>query len=174
MTDQHPGEHASLIPAEAREHQGHAAGVVSRVIAAALDLLTVLGGLGAAYLGWSAVHFVLHTKDFTFPRPSGALLLVAYLVVAVSFLAIAWWVNGRSYGQHVMGLRVTTSHGELLSLPRALLRAGLCVCFPIGLLWVVVSRQHAAVHDLLLGTVVRYDWTTRTSRAGVDRGPHAL
>ncbi|WP_244928462.1 RDD family protein [Nocardioides sp. W7] len=160
MSGERSEEHAVVIPAEARTHQGQDAGIISRLIAALLDLATVICGLVAAYLSWSATLFLLDTRTFRFPQPSAALLFGAYFVVATCFLAAPWRVNGRSYGQHVMGLRVTTRHGDLLSLPRALLRAVLCVYFPIGLLWVVVSRRHAAVHDLLLSTVVRYDWTT--------------
>ena len=85
--------------------------------------------------------------------------MVAYPIVAISYLTITGWVNGRSYGQHVMGLRVTTQRGDRLQFPHALMRSGVCVGFPIGLLWVVVSRRNAAVHDLLLHTRVTYDWT---------------
>jgi uncharacterized RDD family membrane protein YckC len=82
----------------------------------------------------------------------------------VACLALPWWIDGRSYGQHVMGLRVTTLDGELVRLPRAVLRALVCVGFPLGLLWVVVSRRDAALHDVLLRTTVHYDWTTWRDR----------
>ena len=153
-------ERPSTIPAEARAHQGHEAGIVSRLIAAVLDLLVVMCVLVAAYAGWSVVLFVLRPRGFTFPLPTSTLVLVAYLVVAISSLAIPWCVVGRSYGQHVMGLRVTRQDGDLLALPRALVRAAICVGFPIGLLWAAVSRRRAAVHDLLLHTTVHYDWNT--------------
>lgn len=161
MNGQDPRAPASTIPTEARVHQGHQAGIVSRMIAAGLDLVVVMCVLVAAYAGWSVALFVLHTRTFAFPRPSSALILVAYVVVAVACLAIPWRVNGRSYGQHVMGLRVTTKQGALLTFPRALLRASVCICFPMSLLWVAVSRRSAAVHDLLLRTTVHYDWTWR-------------
>jgi uncharacterized RDD family membrane protein YckC len=160
MNSRHPIDPASTVPTDARVPQRHGAGIVSRGIAAALDLAVVIGLLVAGYAGWSVALFILPTRTFTFPRPSAGLTLVAYLTVAIAYLAITCWVNGRSYGQHVMGLRVTTQRGDRLQFPHALMRAGVCVGFPIGLLWVVVSRRNAAVHDLLLHTRVIYDWAT--------------
>ena len=37
----------------------------------------------------------------------------------------------------------------------------LCVVFPIGLLWCVVSEENRSVQDLLLRTSVIYDWSVR-------------
>lgn len=164
MTAEQPPDRDMTIPVEARAHQGREAGIVSRLLAAALDLVVVMGVLVATYGGWCVALFVLHPRTFTFPRPSSELVFVAYVVVAVACLALPWWIDGRSYGQHVMGLRVTTLDGELVRLPRALLRALFCVAFPLGLLWVVVSRRDAALHDVLLRTTVHYDWTTWRDR----------
>ena len=80
------------------------------------------------------------------------------MFVAISYLTISWWVSGRSYG-HLLGLRVTTQRGDRLGSRARSLRAAVCVSFPVGLLWVVVSRRNAAAHDLLLHTFVSYDWT---------------
>ena len=44
---------------------------------------------------------------------------------------------------------------------RAVARAVLCLLFPIGLLWVVVSRRNASVQDLLVRSAVAYDWAYR-------------
>jgi uncharacterized RDD family membrane protein YckC len=159
MNTRHPVGRASTVPAAATSSPRPGAGIVSRLMAAGIDLVVVICLLVAVYAGWCVALFVLHTRTFTFPRPSPLLTVVAYPLIAVSYLAIAGWVNGRSYGQHVMGLRVTTQRGDRLRMLRALLRAAVCVGFPIGLLWVVVSRRNAAVHDLLLRTRVTYDWT---------------
>jgi uncharacterized RDD family membrane protein YckC len=150
----------STVPVEAREHQGRPAGIVSRLAAAVLDLLVVAGVMVGAYVGWSALRFVLWSTSSALPRPSLLLVTGTYLVVAVSCLGFPWAVTGRSYGQHVMGLRVVAREGRNAPLPRALLRAVVCVCFPLGLLWSGLDRRHAAVHDLLLGTSVQYDWRT--------------
>jgi uncharacterized RDD family membrane protein YckC len=159
MNSRHPIDPASTVPTDARVHPRHGAGIVSRLIAAGLDLVVVICLLVAGYAGWSVGLFFLHTRTFHFPRPSPGLIVVAYSIVAISYLAITCWVNGRSYGQHVMGLLVTTQRGGRLRFPHAVIRSGVCVCFPVGLLWVVVSRRQAAAHDVLLHTRVDYDWT---------------
>jgi len=49
--------------------------------------------------------------------------------------------------------------GRRLSLWRSFFRALLYVLFPVGLLWVLASPRNASVQDLVVGTVVVYDWT---------------
>ena len=68
---------------------------------------------------------------------------------------------GRSYGAHVMGLRVSGRRGRKLGPLRALARAGFCVFFPIGLFWCVISPRRRSVQDVLLFTKVVYDWSPR-------------
>ena len=82
---------------------------------------------------------------------------------------MAWSSTGRTYGHHMMGLRVVGPHGDRLSPPRALLRAVLCVGFPIGLLWCAVSRSRRSVQDVLVRTSVIYDWQPHPGPA-VDPG----
>jgi hypothetical protein len=48
---------------------------------------------------------------------------------------------------------------------------------PAGLLWILASRRNASVEDLVVGTVVVYDWAYRpadeaSSKAGDDPSPH--
>lgn len=161
MSAHDPIESASTVPTEARVHQGHRAGIVTRLMAAGLDLVVVVCMLVAAYAGWAVVLFAIHPRTFAFPQPASGVIFVAYVIVAISYLAISWSVTGRSYGQHVMGLRVTSSGGRRLHFARALLRAAFCIAFPVGLLWVAVSARSLAVHDLVLHTCVTYDWTSR-------------
>ena len=84
----------------------------------------------------------------------GTLLLILYL-------AVCWMGNGRTYGDHVMGLRVVNHKGGRLHPLRALARAVFYAIFPIGLLWVLVSGQNRSLQDLVLRTSVIYDWDVR-------------
>jgi hypothetical protein len=48
---------------------------------------------------------------------------------------------------------------------------------PAGLLWILATRRNAWVEDLVVGTVVVYDWAYRpageaSSKAGDDPSPH--
>jgi uncharacterized RDD family membrane protein YckC len=65
-----------------------------------------------------------------------------------------------------MGLRVVNGRGRRMRPWTAVLRAGFCVLFPIGLFWVVVSPQNRSVQDVVLRTQVRYDWAVRMNNRG--------
>ena len=97
-----------------------------------------------------------------------------WIVVTTIYLAVGWVTTGRTLGDQVAGLRVVRASGPLMGLVRALLRALLCVLFPIGLLWCVASRRKASVQDLLVRTSVVYDWLPRGARTSVRSDEHAL
>jgi uncharacterized RDD family membrane protein YckC len=148
----------SPVPREARPYQGHRAGVVSRCLAATVDLLVVVGALIGAYLGWAAVILLLSPRSFQFPDAPRWLVFVAGFVVSVVYVTLAWTTTGRTYGNHLMGLRVVSFRGSRLRLPVAFLRALAYGVFPIGLLWAGVSRNNRSLPDVVLRTSVIYDW----------------
>ena len=78
--------------------------------------------------------------------------------IAVGYLTFSWAATGRSVGKQVAGLRVADRAGRRLSLWRSFARAVLYVLFPAGLLWVLASRRNASLQDLIVRTVVVYDW----------------
>jgi uncharacterized RDD family membrane protein YckC len=153
---------------------GEQAGIVSRGVAAVVDLVISLILLAAIYVGYTAVRFVIHPARFRFPRPAPGLSGTVWIVVTTIYLAGCWVTTGRSLGDQVAGLRVVRGGGQLIGLGRALLRGLLCVLFPIGLLWSVVSRRRASVQDLLVRTSVVYDWLPRSARASVRSDEHPL
>jgi uncharacterized RDD family membrane protein YckC len=159
MNTPEPVRASSIVPIEARAHHGQKAGIVSRTLAAGLDVAIVICLLVAGYSGWAVARFILDPKGFSRPQPSFALFVIAYLLVAITYLAISWSVTGRSFGQHIMGLRVTDRDGRSLHFVQAVVRATFCIVFPVGLLWVAFSASGAALHDLVLRTSVTYDWT---------------
>ena len=71
---------------------------------------------------------------------------------------MGWALDGRTYGCHVLGLRVVSYRGSRMRPLGALLRAVFCVFFPIGLLWCAASRANRSVQDVVLRTSVVYDW----------------
>lgn len=145
----------------ARALQGHRAGFVSRLVADAVDLGVVWAVGLSALLFAGVVRYLLAGPPFRTPVLPSWLGATAGLVIAVGYLASGWSSTGRTLGKQVAGLRVLDHAGRRLSLRRALLRAALCVVFPAGLLWVLVSRRNASVQDLLTGTAVIYDWSYR-------------
>lgn len=148
----------SAVPREARAYQGLRAGMVTRTIAATVDAVVVLLVVAVGLLSVNAFIFVLDPRGFRVVGTSPAALVEAALATAIVYLAGTWAMVGRSYGCHVMGLRVVDRRGRSPRLTTALLRAALCVFFPVGLVWCGVVRSRKSVQDLLLRTSVVYDW----------------
>jgi uncharacterized RDD family membrane protein YckC len=161
--------------AEARALQGHRAGFASRVVADAVDLaiawLLGLSGLLAA----GVVRYLLIGPPLRLPVLPNWLDAGTGGVVAVFYLGLSWAATGRSVGKQLAGLRVVDRRGQRLSLRRSFARAVLYVLFPAGLLWVLASRRNASLQDLVVGTVVVYDWAyhpaDEASSTGDDPSP---
>jgi uncharacterized RDD family membrane protein YckC len=142
--------------------QGRRAGVVSRALANVMDIGVVVLLLSGAYVAVAAGRYLVNPASFRFPSPGFGLVLILGLAVQALYFFVSWAVPGRTYGDAVFGLRVVNFRGERMRWAGALLRALLCVVFPIGLLWVLVSGQNRSVQDVLLRTSVIYDWPSST------------
>jgi len=148
----------SPIPHEARPYQGRAAGVVTRVAAAAIDVVLAVVATVAIYLSIAGAKLVIRPRSFEFPELPFLLGVTGVLTILVLYLTAAWALSGRSYGGHVMGIRIVGRHGRRMRAPIALARAVLYVIFPIGLLWCLVNRRSHSIQDVVLRTSVIYDW----------------
>jgi uncharacterized RDD family membrane protein YckC len=146
------------VPREARGIQGLPAGIVTRTAANTVDFLAVLCVLVAGYAAWFAARFLIHPAQFSAPRPPYGAVLICGAIVLVGYFTASWATTGRTYGDHLLGLRVVGAKGERLRWRGALARAALCVVFPIGLFWSVVSATSRSLQDTLLRSAVVYDW----------------
>ena len=153
----------SPVPREARPFQGQRAGVVTRLIAALLDMLVVGAILLGGYLGLVGLIFLVHPRSFQFPELGLVFTLAAAFGVAVVYLTVFWTLSGRTYGYLVMGLRVLGHGGRRLRLVGSFVRAVFVVAVPIGIVWVPISRNNKSLQDLALGTRVVYDWEPRAA-----------
>ncbi len=76
-----------------------------------------------------------------------------------------WATTGRTFGKAFMGLRVVTTSGRRLTLPRAMIRllGYLVSALPlfIGFLWSLIDDRRQGFHDKLAGTCVVYTWAAR-------------
>jgi uncharacterized RDD family membrane protein YckC len=151
--------------------QGRRAGIVSRTIAGAIDLLVVAAMLVLAYLGVNAVRFILRPERFVWPGPSIILSSSVTVLLLVLYLGIGWSETGRTAGKQVMGLRLVDRRGEPVSLWPAVVRAALCVMFPLGLAWCAIDRRSRSLQDVLMGTSVLYDWKPHRSVPREARPP---
>lgn len=151
--------HLSGVPKEARPYQGRPAGVVTRLMASAVDLATVLAIVAVGLLLINVAALAIRPLAFepvAVPLPA---ILITGLMVSVVYLTMTWASTGRTLGAAVLGLRVVDA-GTHARLPaaKALVRAGVCTFFPVGLLWALVTPDRRSLHDRLTGSVVVYHW----------------
>jgi uncharacterized RDD family membrane protein YckC len=147
----------SSVPREARPFQGHRAGLVTRAVAALIDLGIVALTVVALNAIAAIVRFlVVRTAGLDLPHVQWSIVLGA--VFLWSSWTWGWAVTGRTFGGHIMGLRVVSRSGEALGWATAAVRAAFCLVFPIGLLWVLVSRSNRSFQDTFMRTSVIHDW----------------
>jgi uncharacterized RDD family membrane protein YckC len=170
MTDQLRIGRASALPERVRSFQGHRAGVVTRVMAAVINVVVVAFIVAALYLGVAGIAFAAHPARFHWPSWLGWSLPVIGFVVVVPYLTFCWTTAGRTVGDSLLGLRVVNHTGETMSVPAAAARAVTYVIFPIGLLWVAISPGNRSVQDLVFRTSVIYAWTRNVSLFDRDTG----
>ncbi len=143
---------------------------MSRLTADAIDGFVAVLTVAGIYFGVALVKFIWRPRRFSWPETGNLQLGLLWFLVLVLYLTIAWATTGRSAGKRIVGLRVVNHHGAGVGVPTAFLRALLCVAFPIGLLWAIVSLQNRSLQDLVLRTSVLYDWQLSvvgaTTRAG--------
>ena len=143
---------------------GNYAGAFSRAVSGVIDIGVIIGlyTLGAA--GLDVLTRVLFGVDLGRGGPWGG---VALAVWAFLYIFVGLLITGRTIGKAVTGLRVIRADGtaptarvvfvRTLALPLSL------VLFGVGLLLIPVRRDHRALHDLIAGTAVVYDWGDRTA-----------
>ncbi|BBZ20868.1 RDD family protein [Mycolicibacterium gadium] len=140
---------------------GRAAGIITRGLAAVIDLVVVLLIIGALYGGLVLVRLVYSPTAFSLPSVNAVFSTVTTFAVAVVYLTGCWTVSGSTAGAVTMGLRVVGRRSPRVSLVVGFLRAICCVLFPIGLLWVVVDRQRRSLQDIVFRTRVIYSKAAR-------------
>jgi uncharacterized RDD family membrane protein YckC len=133
-----------------------AAGIVTRGLAAVIDLVVLLLIMSALYGGLVLVRLVYSPAAFSLPSLNAVFSTVVTFVVAVMYLTGCWTVSGSTAGAVTMGLRVVGRRSQRVSLLVGLLRAICCVLFPIGLLWVAIDRRRRSLQDIFFRTRVVY------------------
>lgn len=154
------------MPPGARQIQGDRAGFISRAVAAIIDVMLVFGVvLGTIAVLWM-LSFLINPVTSTGPNTeNGVQRLPSVLVMVIYgyalnwlYWTICWATSGRTVGNLIMGIRVINIHGNRLGWLLAAVRSLFCTFFPIGLLWVVVSKTNRSIQDSVLRTSVIYDW----------------
>nr|WP_246402244.1 RDD family protein [Jiangella mangrovi] len=131
--------------------------MVSRGAASLVDVGVVAAVSALVGFVLSGIRYTVDGPPFEYPSVPGWSLAAGHTLLVLAYLTICWSFAGRTPGQLMLGLRVITAGGRPPAPLRALVRALVCVFFPIGVLWVLVSRRTAAVHDLVARTALVYD-----------------
>lgn len=146
---------------------GHYAGAVSRAGAVSLDvgLIFALFTLGVAGLDLLARFFAgLSLAD----DRSGFWWVAALVGWAFLYVIVSLTIAGRTPGKGVVGLRVVSADGSILSGRQALVRTLVfplsAAVFGLGFLGIVFGHHHRALHDLIAGTAVVYEWGDREAQ----------
>jgi uncharacterized RDD family membrane protein YckC len=140
--------------------QGRNAGAVSRFTAASVDLALSLIALSALIAAVVVVFDVLVGSTVTLHVPAVVGTPVASVWLAMYFL-VSWAVPGRTPGMVVFGLRVVRGDGTHVGWGHAFLRLlifPLSLVLAIGLIGIVVGRNHRALQDVIADTRVIFDW----------------
>jgi uncharacterized RDD family membrane protein YckC len=135
--------------------------LVSRAVAATVDVIFVLLSLLIGYLAVAGGRLVLRPRRFAWPDPGSAVMASIGAALTVLYLAALWSTTGRTGGDQLMGIRVVNDRGERIGIVRALARSVLCVVFPFGLLWCAIDRHRRSVQDVVVRTTVIYDLRVR-------------
>lgn len=149
----------SSVPVRARPLQGRRAGLASRTLANLVDGAVVCVVLAGGYLGLVLAWLAWGGRDATLPHLPVPVTVVLAEAAATAYLTGAWSTTGRTYGAHLLGLRVLGKDATPPRWSTALARAVLCTVFPVGLLWVGAGRENRSVQDILLRTSVIHDWS---------------
>ena len=147
---------------------GHYAGPVTRLAAYAIDAFGSVASYGLLLSLIAFVWQLVGRESLALPADNSSLWLIGLGVWVFVYFAGAWALAAKTPGMAVLGLRVVARDGSPLRPRQAAVRA---LTFPLGALLlglgyigILVGRERRALHDVLAGTTVVYDWDARAAR----------
>ena len=157
------GSELSPVPREARPFQGEPAVSCTRLLANTIDAVVVCRHRGLLpRLG--GVRFILDPLTFTFPRAG----LLSSSPRVSSSRRSTWASRGGWRGSPTAGTPARAQGcrppGARARSRASFARAGFCAFFPIGLFWCLVSPRRRSVQDIVVWSVVLYDWAPHPTK----------
>jgi len=147
---------------------GHYAGPVTRAAAFAVDTAVSTLVLALSLRVITALADLVLRVEVNYsdaPVLVGWAVLVGWLFL---YYFVSWSVAGKTVGMALLGLRVVRRDGSHLGKGHAFIRT---ITFPLsflffglGLVGILVGREHRALHDVAAGSTVVYDWDARAAR----------
>jgi uncharacterized RDD family membrane protein YckC len=147
--------------------QGHYAGIITRLVAFAVDVFVVLLAFS---IGAHLIEFLINALFGTSFELSQHPIIsdIALAVWAFLYCAYPLAVTGHTLGMTLLGLRVVGRDGSPLTGGRAVVRV---LVFPLsfaifcfGFVLILLKKDRRALHDLIAGTAVVYAWDARAAR----------
>ena len=155
------------VPTRSVTAQGHYAGAVSRLVAYAIDLVVSSAVFTLALAAISYVVQIVTGKQVHWDRQN-IVVVVLYVAWEFFYFGYSWAVSGRTFGMAVLGVRVVRADGAVAEPRRGVIRS---LVFPLsflllglGFLGILVQRERRALHDLIAGTAVIYEWDARAAQ----------
>lgn len=160
--------------------QGHFGGSLARLLAYVIDaaLSTTLFGLAV-----TATISVINAV-FSVDLSESPVVGVGWGIGLLVWTFLYWWYPlttfGKTVGMALVGIEVVRSDGSRVNAKRAAWRTFVMpwsfILLWLGLVPIVTSRRHRALHDKAADTVVVYDWPATSprylsGRSGLDAVP---
>ena len=158
------------ITPQRRAVTGHYAGPVSRTLAIGIDAAIATGVYTLSYAGLQLLleAFFGSGFDHTGGDLSGVVAATTFSLWGFLYFFVSLAVAGRTIGMSLVGVRVLRTAGSAVTVGGAFVRT---LVFPLSLLFfglglvpIVLGARHRAMHDAIAGTVVVYDWGSRTAQ----------
>ncbi len=165
---------------------GHYAGPVTRLLAFIADAAIVFIAFSLAAAGLALAVRIVTSDRLQLALDAGVWWVVSFVIWAFLYVAVGLGLAGRTPGKAIVGLRVVDREGEPLTPRQAIVRT---MAFPLsfllfgaGFLGILLGRERRALHDVIAGSAVVYDWGDRPaeipaplsqflSRRGADVAP---
>jgi uncharacterized RDD family membrane protein YckC len=162
------GDAPSPTPLSApQDLRGDYAGFMSRFIAFGFDCVLSVGVFELVLAAISFAASVLTGTSIHWNRGDQWVTL-AFFAWEFSYFAYFWMASGKTPGMVMLGVQVVGQDGSHLGAKRGLVRT---LAFPLsflllglGFLGILLGRDRRALHDVIAGTAVVYDWDAREAR----------
>lgn len=128
------------------------------------------------FLAWYVIGVLIYNRSWSLTPPDepngiwyGLIVLPALCIYLLYHPVLETVMRGRTPGKRLAGVRIVTRHGSPPSITAHLIRNVFRLIdqfpafYPLGLVMVLVTRDHVRIGDLAAGTLLVYDRRDETA-----------